>query len=192
MGQMDFDALAIHAGESMTISRAFLAEGARTIGDAMRLVSALPYRRNSNRRNPTIVLEELCGTCSTKHALLYRLIEEQSVAGFRLMLGIFKMNGSNTPQIGEMLFEHGLEYLPEAHCYLRYGNQLVDCTRTAKMSFENELLTETEIGAFAIPEVKIEIHRRFLEEWILRKELRLTSAQVWEIRERCISLLQQK
>ena len=38
------------------------------------------------------------------------------------------MNNLNTPKIGETILESGLEYIPEAHCYLKLNNQRIDIT----------------------------------------------------------------
>jgi hypothetical protein len=51
------------------------------------------------------VLNERRGPCSTKHALLKALADEQGLP-IRLMLGIYEMNARNTPGIGRVLEEH--------------------------------------------------------------------------------------
>ena len=38
------------------------------------------------------------------------------------------MNSSNTLGIGNALKASGLEYFPEAHCYLRYSEKIMDLT----------------------------------------------------------------
>jgi hypothetical protein len=87
--------------------------------DAARHVRSLPYGRNSDRSDWRLVLAEGRGTCSTEHALLSELAGENG-RHVALVLGVYEMDGGNTPGIGAVLERHGLPRLPEAHCYLGY------------------------------------------------------------------------
>jgi hypothetical protein len=60
------------------------------------------------------VLEEGCGTCTTKHATLTELAREQRI-DVQLVLGIYEMNERNTPGVGRVLGAYGLSCIPEAH-----------------------------------------------------------------------------
>src|SRR5215472_5023270 len=106
---------------------AFIERGVSTFRDAARFVAALPYGRNSNRSDQLMVLLENKGTCSTKHALLARLAQEQNLP-IALCIGIYEMDGRNTPGVGAVLEEHGLTSIPEAHCYLKRGSKRFDVT----------------------------------------------------------------
>ena len=46
-----------------------------------------------------------------------------------LVLGVFEMEGANTPGVGAVLRDHGLRCVPEAHCYLAHEGARVDLTR---------------------------------------------------------------
>src|SRR5438067_715217 len=81
-------------------SRGTIAGALRTCGfgdlrAAVDFVWKLPYGRNRHPEDPLCVLTEARGTCSTKHALLARLLEEEGIGGFELRLGIYEMMEAN-------------------------------------------------------------------------------------------------
>ena len=77
----------------------------------------------------------------------------------KLVIGIFKMNELNTPQIAEILKECGLAYLPEAHCYLISGKVRIDATKedlTSQIS-EEDILKEVPIEIEQIGDYKVDV-----------------------------------
>jgi ribosomal protein S30 len=173
-----------------TISRQFLAHNISTFNDATKFVRQLAYGRNENKADLTTVFTDNCGTCSTKHALLKQLADENNFVDFKLFTGLFRMNSSNTPKISATLKRHKLDYIPEAHNYLKYGNQILDFTnKTSKPAdFENELIEETEIRTDQIADFKINYHKQYLTNWLNKqKTLNLTLDELWKIREQCIT-----
>ncbi len=177
------------------ISRAFLGRGIRNFRSAARFVNGLPYGRNTSTADQLAVLAERRGTCSTKHALLRRLAIEQQL-GIDLALGIYLMTGRNTPGVGDVLARSGLNALPEAHCYLRLGDERVDVTRVTNLPASEgiaQFLHEEIISPDQIGEYKVSVHRRFLQQWIassfLKTPYRLD--EIWSIREQCIAALTQ-
>lgn len=172
------------------ISRHFLAHNILTFCEATQFVRQLAYGRNENKADLTTVFADNCGTCSTKHALLKQLADENNFADLKLITGLFRMNSSNTPKISATLKRHRLDYIPEAHNYLKYRNQILDFTnKTSKPSdFENELIEETEIRTDQIADFKIKYHKEYLTNWLDRqKTVDLTLDEIWTIREQCIA-----
>jgi hypothetical protein len=168
------------------ISQEFLKKGISHFYNAMNFIKHLPYSRNQNREDFSLVLRELKGTCSSKHALLKILAHENDHSEVKLMLGIFKMNGIFYPKIQNTLSQNQLQYIPEAHNYLKIGNQIFDCT-SAKSSpddFIPFLILEREIQADDVIEKKIQIHQEFLKIWC--DEYDLDFEKIWNIREKCI------
>lgn len=108
----------------------------KTFEEASNFVKNLAYKRNSNKENINVIIEENGGTCSTKHAYLKRISDEFSMENVQLMLGIFMMNAKNTPKIKSILEKYNLLEMPEAHNYLRIDGKIIDCTR--KGSSEND------------------------------------------------------
>ncbi|MDG1435517.1 MAG: hypothetical protein P8M17_10950 [Saprospiraceae bacterium] len=159
--------------------------------EAVDYIFKLPYRRNSSKEDLTLVLSEECGVCSTKHATLAALALENDFKELKLMLGVYQMNEKNTPGVGRILEKSKLEFIPEAHTYLVFENEKIDITREVKTEtspFES-LLLEIEIQPSQIGEFKVELHRDFLEKWILENDVEYSLDEIWKIREDCISAL---
>jgi hypothetical protein len=178
------------------VTSAFLATGIKDFRAAAAYMNALPYGRNANRSDILGVIHERRGTCSTKHALLCRLALEQGLE-IALLIGIYEMNARNTPGIGSVLERHGLDSLPEAHCFLRSGEMRIDVTRTLKIQPSEEITHftyEEVIKPDQIGDYKVALHRRFLRQWLKETALRVEYCldEVWHIREECIAALAER
>jgi hypothetical protein len=178
------------------VSTAFLSLARADLRAAGQYVCELAYGRNSDPDDPLVVLTERRGTCSTKHALLRRLSIEQGI-DLVLVLGIYEMTERNTPGVGSVLQRHGLKALPEAHCYLRAGDERIDVTTRCERSHVEPIshfLHEEEIGPSQITLYKIDVHKSFLQQWITEKRGlgELSLASIWAIREECIAALSQR
>ncbi|WP_206531791.1 GNAT family N-acetyltransferase [Sphingobacterium sp. DR205] len=173
---------------SGTISESFTAIGINTFQQASKWVSDLDYRRNHNKNNKLVLFDEQCGTCSTKHALLKLLADENENTSLKLILGIFKMNGKNTLAIKDTLERYKLKYIPEAHSYFRTKNYILDFTGIGvnETKFELDLLNEVEINPDQISEYKVQYHRNFLSHWIEENKIPYSLDELWKIREGCI------
>ncbi|CDT22702.1 conserved hypothetical protein [Sphingobacterium sp. PM2-P1-29] len=173
------------------ISKTFLNAGINTFQKAGSWVSNLTYRRNHDKENELALFTDLCGTCSTKHALLKRLADENGSHELKLILGLFKMDGNNTPAIKDIMKEHNLPYIPEAHNYLRVSNYIMDFTGIGinETKFELDLLQEIEIQADQITDFKVQYHRGYLAQWIEDNKIPYSLDELWSIREECIGLI---
>ncbi len=156
--------------------------------ETINFVKQIPYGRNSNRADFSLVLSENKGTCSSKHAYLKDFADKNAIPNVKLIIGIFKMFENNTPKIGIVLSENNLEYLPEAHCYLKINGEIIDATSTTSdfEKIKNDILQEIEIEPFQVADFKIEYHQNFIENWILKHQIKHTFDQIWKIRETCI------
>lgn len=165
----------------------------KTFGEACIYVKNLPYKRNSHKENIYAIIEENGGTCSTKHAYLKRISEKFSIENVQLMLGIFMMNAENTPKIKSVLEKYSIKEMPEAHNYLRVDGEILDCTRknSSAKDFINELAKEIEINPNQIADFKIQVHKEFLQKYLLQHpEIQYSLEDFWKIREECIFVLQ--
>ena len=151
-------------------------------------IQQLPYGRNENRTDFSLVLTEQRGTCSSKHAVLKKIAELNNFTHIKLVIGIYKMNSQNTPKIGETLKNSFLAYIPEAHCYLKIENKRFDFTNIDSIAcaFEKDLLEEIEILPEQVTEFKIKKHQNFLKNWLNKQQIELDFNKLWEIREQCI------
>ena len=155
-------------------------------------IKALPYGRNSNRADFGIILKEHKGTCSTKHAFLKQVAIEHAKDSIQLCIGIYKMNGVNTKGVGETLKHYGLDYIPEAHTYLKVHDQVFDYTSpNSNTTFYADLLYEASIRPEDIGSYKVELHQDFLKQWIPKENIPYSFEELWAIREQCILDLSQ-
>ena len=160
--------------------------------DLIEYTKNIPYGRNSNREDFSLVLKEQRGTCSSKHAFLKKIAQLNNVEGVKLILGMYKMNHSNTPKIQTVVAENGLEYIPEAHCYLKLNNKRFDITagNSNIENWVNDLLEEREIEPEQVSTFKVELHRNYLKNWIVENAIKLSFDRIWQIRENCIKKLE--
>jgi hypothetical protein len=177
------------------LSADIVARGANDLRAAGRYLQALPYGRTADRADFRAVLREGKGTCSTKHALLASIADEQHLPVV-LMLGIYLMHERNTPGVGAVLRRHGLAALPEARCYVMYTRRRIDITRSGADAGEpiSQFLHEEPIVPDQIGDYKVRLHRRFLEDWTqVHRQLirRLAVEEIWQVREECIATLAQ-
>lgn len=159
---------------------------------ACKYVAELVYKRNQNKDNLLCIFDDNGGTCSTKHAALRKLALENKQENIRLILGIFKMDAEYAPLIKNTLEKYSLEYIPEAHNYLKIGNEYFDFTRSRSNydEFRNKILLETELEFDEVNTEKISIHKNFLSEWLKEQDSGYNPEEIWKIREECICDLQ--
>lgn len=181
-----------HAGP---LSAECIAMGLTDFQAVGRYLQALPYGRMANRADYHAVLRQTKGTCSTKHALLAALADEQQLA-LALTLGIYEMYERNTPGVGAVLAQYQLAFIPEAHCYVTYDAMRIDVTRSGAEPVEpiSRFLHEETIVPEQIGDYKVAMHRRFMQDWVHRHPemvAGLSFEQMWKVREACIAALAQ-
>jgi hypothetical protein len=171
------------------ISSAFKKNNIHSFAGAVEFIRDLPYKRNSDKNDLTTVFSDNCGTCSTKHAILKKLADENNFQGVELMLGVFRMNKINTPKVSETLLQNDLEYIPEAHNYLRFEDQVWDFTARSWISagFLSDLLEEIVIEPEQITDFKVAYHKEYLNKWLSENaEISYSLHEIWQIKEQCI------
>lgn len=175
------------------VSEAFINLHIKDFASACHYVKDLPYRRTANREEILSVLTESCGTCSSKHALLKTLADENNY-DVDLYVGIFHMNEQNTPGVGTILTKAGLTYIPEAHCYLKYKDNnkdtvnkatAIDITGLASGSTDVEIVEEIQILPSQITTFKESYHKDYITTHFSQNEL----THLWKVRELCIQAL---
>lgn len=159
--------------------------------DLVEHIRTLPYGRNLNREDFSLVLKENKGTCSSKHAFLKKIADLNHFESVQLIIGMYKMNHVNTPKIGNTLLDSGLSYVPEAHCYLKLNGKRIDIT-TLHSNIEHlreSILEEIEIKPEQVNTFKVEYHQKYLKEWIKKENIPLRFEELWRVREHCIKKL---
>ena len=120
-------------------------------------VKNIPYGRNANRYDFTLVRSENKGTCSSKHAFLKDFADKNEIKNVKLYIGIFKMNEVNTPKLGDLLSKNNIKYIPEAHCYLKINQIPVDATTSDSFydKIKHDILEEIEIIPNQVSDFKV-------------------------------------
>ncbi|MEK8180726.1 hypothetical protein WMW71_10285 [Flavobacterium buctense] len=153
-------------------------------------VKHIPYGRNSNRTDFSLVISENKGTCSSKHAFLKDYADKNNIPNIELTIGIYKMNEQNT-QIGTTLSENNIDYIPEAHCYLKINGEVVDVTNPSSdfNKIKNDILEEITIEPNQVSDFKVNYHKAFIQNWIIENKISYSFEEIWAIREQCIENL---
>jgi len=163
----------------------------KTWEETIEFVRCLPYGRNSNRTDLKLVITEQKGSCSSKHSFLKKVADLNGIPNIKLILGIYKMDKNNTPDIGNILINNAIDFIPEAHCYLKIDGVRIDIT-TYQSDFkklEKDIVKEIEIQPEQVDKFKVEYHKDYLKKWILKNNLERNFDEIWEIREQCIKNL---
>jgi hypothetical protein len=174
------------------VSQNFKDRGCNTFVEAAEYIRRLPYARNADKYNLITVFSDGCGTCGTKHALLKQLATENGFEGLSLHIALFKMSAATTPPIAGVLQEYSLEYIPEAHNYLKYNGKVADYTKIQwndALIAEN-LLEEVEIEPVQIADYKVVYQKAYLQEWLAANPaINMNLETLWKAREACIAAL---
>ena len=175
------------------ISKPCIEKQLRTFEDVCYYVQQLPYGRNSNRSDFSLVMNEGRGTCSTKHAFLSQIAIENSIQNVDLYIGIYQMNSQNTKGIRSVLNQFEIAFLPEAHTYLKIDGKTFDFTsvNSEGLKFKDSLMSEEKILPYQIRAHKIKRHQDFLKNWIEKNNIAYSFEEIWNIREACIAKLSQ-
>ncbi|WP_353281522.1 hypothetical protein [Wolbachia endosymbiont (group A) of Andrena trimmerana] len=179
----------IYLSNHKPISNLFLNLDIITLREALEYVHELPYGRNFDRTDCISVFNERRGTCSTKHALIYKLGCECEI-DITLHIAVFMMNKVNTPKASAILNEYNLLHIPKMHCYLRYESRIIDITFPGNNMLlkltEEEKIEPEHLGSY-----KIEKHKQFIESWLISNPtIPYNMEQIFKIRELCIKRLE--
>ncbi|MDI9339692.1 MAG: VOC family protein [Sediminibacterium sp.] len=161
--------------------------------ELIQFVKNMPYGRNTNREDLSLVIKENRGTCSSKHSFLKKVADLNHFDNIKLILGMYRMNAVTTPKIGDTISTAGLEYIPEAHCYLKLNNQRIDITDSSSdiEQWIGDILEEIEIEPEQVAVYKEEYHKNYLQKWMSENNITMAFDKIWEIREQCIKKLGQ-
>ncbi len=158
--------------------------------ETITFVKQIPYGRNANREDFSLVISENKGTCSSKHAYLKDFANKNNIPNVQLFIGIYKMNEQNT-NIGTILSDHKINFIPEAHCYLKIDGKTVDVT-SKDANFDKikvDLMQEIEIEPYQVADFKVNYHQNFIRNWLIETQSKFIFNEIWRIREQCINNL---
>lgn len=173
-----------------SVSQHFNQLGYFQFAEAANFIKNLPYKRNADKNDILSVVKDKYGTCSTKHAVLAALVNENN-QDIDLVLGIFKMDANYSEEVGKVLTKYNLPHIPEAHNYLSHNGVRYDYTNptSSPKDFEDKLFTEQVIQPHQITDYKVQFHKEVLSKWVEEENLPYSLDKIWTIREECISAL---
>ena len=171
-----------------TLTALVRSQGIDTWHQLTSFIQNLPYGRNSNRTDFGLVISEMKGTCSSKHALLKSIADLNQVPDIQLVIGIYRMTQLNTPGIGSALGDNTMTYIPEAHCYLKIKGERTDLTSTQSEfeKIEKYIIEEMTILPEQVATFKVTYHKNFIQKWLQDNDSKLDLEEIWRIRETCI------
>lgn len=166
--------------------------GVETWDQLLDYVRALPYGRNANRSDLSLVLTEQQGTCSSKHALVKHVADQNGIGDVSLILAIYHMTASNTVGVGDVLTRYNLPFIPEAHCYIKDRGKILDLTNEDSdfSRIERDIIKEQVIPTEQVGQFKVDWHKAYLLEWLSSANSAWSFEEIWKIREACIAALQ--
>lgn len=166
-------------------------KGVETWNELIDFIKYLPYGRTSDRTDLGLVFIEQKGTCSSKHAVLKTIADLNHIPNIDLVLGMYRMTESNTPNIGTVLTDNSIAYIPEAHCYLKMNGRRIDLTthRSDIKNIEDDLIQEELVTPRQVVHDKIPHHKEYLKFWLKETGSKFEFDHIWHIREQCIENL---
>ena len=109
------------------ISEQCLQRGVTTFHAACAWVKDLPYGANSSSEDSLILFAEGYGNCTTKHGAIARLASAYHIPVTK-HLGFYRLDDDIVTGVNAILQPHGLDFIPQVHCFLAYDNYRVDLT----------------------------------------------------------------
>ncbi|MFK7786371.1 MAG: hypothetical protein AB8B56_14725 [Crocinitomicaceae bacterium] len=179
----------LESNDPLTID--IVESGVVTWEDLVRCVKNFHYGRNANRTDVSLVWYERKGSCSSKHAFLKHVADLNKIKNVELVLCMYRMNAQNTQKIGSVLEEFELDYLPEAHCYIRFESEAIDVTTPSSdfSSIQSDILEEQTILPEQVADFKVAYHKDYMKIWGAEHHPNKSFDDLWSIRERCITAL---
>lgn len=109
------------------VSEQFLRRKIISFQEACQWVKLIPYGSNSTSEDSLILFTEGQGTCTTKHGAIARLAQENNLPVYK-NLGFYRLNDAIVTGVNLILEPYGLDFIPQIHCFLTYGEYRVDLT----------------------------------------------------------------
>ena len=149
-----------------SISEQCLQRGLTTFHQACHWVKALPYGPNSNKEDSLILFEEGCGTCTTKHGAIARLASAHNLPVSK-HLGFYRLNDDIVTGVNAILVPHGLDFIPQIHCFLGYKEYRVDLTQ-GNCNGKNKTIEDYDFVVPVEPDLTEEQHQAIYRDYLQR------------------------
>ena len=146
------------------VAEKYLQQGLKTFHDACQWTKDLPYGTNSNNEDSLILFEEGHGTCTTKHGAIARLAQEHNLP-IHKHLGFYRLNDEIVTGVSSLLAPHGLDFIPQIHCFLVYDNCRVDLTE-GNCNGKNKTIEDYDFVVQVEPDLSHEQHQAYYLKYL--------------------------
>lgn len=143
-----------------------LKRGLNTFHEACHWVKSLPYGANSSREDSLILFEEGYGNCTTKHGAIARLAAAHNLSVSKY-LGFYRLNDDIVTGVSAMLQPHGLDFIPQSHCFLGHGDYRVDLTE-GNCNGKNKTIEDYDFVIQVKPDLTEEQHEAIYRDHLRR------------------------
>ncbi|MEA5507774.1 hypothetical protein VB735_32735 [Halotia wernerae UHCC 0503] len=141
------------------VSKKFLEHGIETFCAACHWIKDLAYGSNSNNENSLILFQENRGTCTTKHGVIALLAQELGLEVYK-NLGFYRLNDDIVIGVNAIIQIHGLNFIPQIHCFLEYGSFKVDLTE-GNCNGKNKTIEDYDFVVRVNPDLTYEEEKRY-------------------------------
>lgn len=148
------------------ISEQYLQQGLTTFHAACHWTKELPYGANSNNEDSMILFEEGRGTCTTKHGAIARLSQEHQLPIYK-NLGFYRLNDAIVTGVDAILSSYHLEFIPQIHCFLSYGQYRVDLTE-GNCNGKNKTIDDYDFVVSVTPDLTRKQHHACYQTYLRR------------------------
>ncbi|EKU99814.1 hypothetical protein Lepto7375DRAFT_1887 [Leptolyngbya sp. PCC 7375] len=143
-----------------------LQRGLTTFHEACHWVKALPYGANSSSEDSLILFEEGYGNCTTKHGAIARLAAAHNLSVSKY-LGFYRLNDDIVTGVSAILQPHGLDFIPQSHCFLVHGDYRVDLTE-GNCNGKNKTIEDYDFVIQVKPDLTEEQHEAIYRDHLRR------------------------
>lgn len=148
------------------ISEQCLQRELSTFHQACHWVKQLPYGANSSGEDSLILFEEGYGNCTTKHGAIARLAHAHNLPIFKY-LGFYRLNDDIVTGVNAILQPYGLDFIPQSHCFLVYGDYHVDLTE-GNCNGKNKTIEDYDFVIQVQPDLSEEQHKTIYRDHLQR------------------------
>lgn len=147
-----------------TVAEKYMQQGLQTFHEACQWTKDLPYGLNASSEDSLIIFEEGHGTCTTKHGAIARLAQVHALPVHK-NLGFYRLNDDIVTGVDALIAPHGLEFIPQIHCFLSYADYRVDLTE-GNCNGKNKTIETYDFVVQVAPDISAETHRAYYREYL--------------------------
>jgi len=168
------------------VSYAFWERGVYTFQQAGKYLRTVMFQRPQNPGNILAPLEEDCGTCRHKHAILGVLARENGQTEYETVVELYKTETEEYHGLSKDEFP----YIPSSHAVIYYKPndagkaQRLDYTRPQPPPKEPEILYVVPVTPEQLVRWKAIIQKAYMKRWLEENEYKISFEELWEEREK--------